>query len=70
MDISLTNIKRHVVAELLIIRHARERNISLPEGTLTFWMYYSYELKILDYRIEDIINRDQEMAVFFAVGGV
>lgn len=66
MDISLTTIKRHIVAELLIIRHARERNILLPEGSLTFWMYYSYELKISDYRIEEIINQDQEMANFFA----
>jgi hypothetical protein len=66
MDISLTNIKRHIVAELLIIRFARERNIPLPEAAQTFWIYYNQELKMSDYNFEMIINSDPELALFYA----
>lgn len=65
MDISLTNIKRHIVAELLIIRFARERNVPLPEGAQTFWIYYNQELKASDYNFGMIINDDPEIASFY-----
>lgn len=66
MDINLSNVKRHIVAELLIIRHARERNIPLPDAAQSFWIYYRQELKSADYNFEEIINADAEMAAFYA----
>lgn len=66
MEITLTNIKRHIVAELLIIRFSRERNIPLPDAAQTFWMYYSQELKFLEYKVEPLINTDPEMSAFYA----
>ncbi len=65
MDLSLTNIKRHIVAELLIIKFARERNVALPDAAQNFWIYYRQELKMMDYAVESIVNQDQEMASFF-----
>lgn len=66
MDISLTNVKRHIVAELLIIRFARERNVPLPDAAQTFWIYYNQELKTSAYNYEFIINADPEIASFYA----
>jgi hypothetical protein len=65
MDISLTNIKRHIVAELLIIRFAQERNVPLPDAAQNFWIYYRQELKFTDYNIESLVNQDTEMATFY-----
>jgi hypothetical protein len=66
MEISLTNIKRHIVAELLIIRLALERNTVLPDAAQTFWIYYRQELKATGYDFDAIINSDEEMAAFHA----
>jgi hypothetical protein len=65
MNISLINIKRHIVAELLIIKYARERKVVLPDAAQTFWMYYSLELQTSG-AIQPIINTDPEMTTFFA----
>lgn len=66
MDLSLTNVKRHIVAELLIIRYARERKIALPDAAQSFWIYYRQELKSSNYDFEQIIHSDQDMAGFYA----
>lgn len=66
MDLSLSNVKRHIVAELLIIKFARERNAVLPDAAQGFWIYYRQELKGSDYNFEEIINEDEEMAGFYA----
>src|SRR5690349_9246741 len=65
MTLSLTNIKRHIVAELLIIKHARERKVEIPDATQMFWMYYSLEVRDLEYQIEPFINTDSEMSAFY-----
>ena len=66
MDLSLTHLKRHIVAELLIIKLARERDTSLPDAAQNFWIYYWQELKDSDYDFESIINSDPDMANFYA----
>jgi hypothetical protein len=66
MNLSLTSIKRHIVAELLIIRYSRERKVMLPDAAQTFWIYYSLELKSSQHEIEPLINEDPEMSAFYA----
>jgi len=65
MELTLTNVKRHIVAELLIIQLARERNVALPEGARDFWIYYWQELKSSDFQVEKLISEDPEMATFY-----
>jgi hypothetical protein len=66
MELSLTNIKRHIVAELLIIKFAKERSVPLPDAAQNFWIYYRQELQANDYDFDTIINEDQDMAAFSA----
>jgi hypothetical protein len=65
MQITLVNAKRHIVAELLIIKYARGRGVPLPDAAQTFWIYYRQELQAYDYQVEPIINADSEMAAFY-----
>ena len=66
MELTLTNIKRHIVAELLIIKFAKERDMPLPDASQNFWMFYRQELKESDYDYALIINQDPEMATFYS----
>lgn len=66
MDLSASNIKRHIVAEMLIIKLSRERNTTLPDAAQNFWIYYWQELKASGYDFESLINDDPEMASFYA----
>ena len=66
MELSINSIKRHIVAELLIIKLSRERNAPLPDAAQNFWIYYWQELKADDYDFESIINQHPEMAMFYA----
>ncbi len=65
MEISITNLKRHIVTELLIISYAQLRNVPIPEGSRNFGIYYRHRIEA-EFQIETIINQDEEMATFYS----
>ena len=64
MEISITNLKRHIVAEMLIISYAQLRNVPVPEGSRNFGMYYRRQIES-DFDVETILKEDEEMASFY-----